>query len=159
MLPELLRIEQLSCEDGLLLILIRIERRDALLGGAVLLVRETGLFQRIQLPVPGQQQRGSVADLQIFRRDGYALGHHILHLIPEVLAVQRHAVAQNVDHALAENAGGQQVQGKFSQVVHHGVAGVAAALIAHHHIVVTGQQIHHAALALVAPVDAYDGTI
>ena len=51
------------------------------------------------------------------------------------------------------------MQGELAELVHHGVAGVAAALIADHHIIVGGDQVHHAALALVAPVDSHDGTI
>ena len=51
------------------------------------------------------------------------------------------------------------MQGKLAQLVDHGVAGVAAALVADDHVIVAGEQIHHAALALVAPVDAYDGAI
>ena len=51
------------------------------------------------------------------------------------------------------------MQGKLAQIIDDGVTGVAAALIAHDHVIVAGEQIHHAALALVAPVDAYDGAI
>ena len=126
---------------------------------AVLLVRQTGLLQAVQVPVPGQQQGGPVADLQVLRGDGHALAGDVLHLGPQALAVQGHAVAQDVHHALAEDAGGQQVQGELAQLVDHGVAGVAAALIADHHIVLAGEEVHHPALALVAPVDAYDGAI
>ena len=51
------------------------------------------------------------------------------------------------------------MQGEFAQVVDHGVSGVAAALVADHDVMVAGQQVYHAALALVAPVDAYNGAI
>ena len=51
------------------------------------------------------------------------------------------------------------MQGKLAELVHHGMAGVAAALIADHHVVVRGHQVYHAALALVSPVDSHDGTI
>ena len=159
MLPQLLRVQQLTGHDGLLLVFIGIEGGNALLGGAVLLVRQTGLLQAVQIPVPGQQQGGAVADLQILGGDGHALRHHVLHLDPQVLAVQSHAVAQDVHHAIPENAGGQQVQGELALVVDDSVAGVAAALIADDHVIVAGQQVHHAALALVAPVDAYNGAI
>ena len=72
---------------------------------------------------------------------------------------ERHAVAENVHHALAEDAAGQQVQGELALIVHDGVARVAAALIAHDHVEMVGEVVDHAALALVAPVDAYDRTI
>ena len=105
------------------------------------------------------RSRCQVADFQVLRRDGHALVHDVGHLSPQALAIQSHAVAQDVHHTLAEDAGGQQVQGKLAELVHHGMAGVAAALIADHHVVVRGHQVYHAALALVSPVDSHDGTI
>ena len=51
------------------------------------------------------------------------------------------------------------MQGELAPLVHYRVSGVAAALVADHHVVVLGQQVHHAALALVAPVNAYNGAI
>ena len=51
------------------------------------------------------------------------------------------------------------MQGKLALLVDDGMTGVAAALIADDHVIVAGQQVHHAALALVAPVDTYDGAI
>ena len=156
MLLQVLGMEQFTGHNRLFLVLVGIEGGNALLGGAVLLVRQSGLLQAVQLPVPGQEQRGPVADLQVLRCDGHAGGPDGVHLTQQVLAVQGHAVAQNVHHTLPENAGGQQVQGKGALVIHHGMAGVAAALIPHHHVKVVGEIIHHAALAFVAPVDPYD---
>ena len=120
---------------------------------------QPGFLQPVQLPVPGQQQGGPVADFQILRRNGHAGGADGVHLTEQVLAVQRHAVAQNVHHALPENAGGQQMQGKGALFIDHGVAGVAAALIPHHHVIVVGKIVHHAALAFVAPVNTYNCTV
>ena len=159
MLPELLGVEKLPGHDRLFLVFVGVEGGDALLGGAVLLIRKALLLQVVQITVPGQQQAGPVADLQIFRGDGDALGHHVLHLRPEALAVHGHAVAQDVHHPVPKNAGGQQMQGEFALFVHHRVSGVAAALVADHYVVVLRQQVHHAALALVAPVDAYNGAV
>jgi hypothetical protein len=51
------------------------------------------------------------------------------------------------------------MQGKFAVFVHHGVARVVAALIAADDVVFLGDQVDHAALALVAPVDAHDCTV
>ena len=106
--------------------------------------------------MPGQQEGGPVADLQILRGNGHPGGPEGVHLRQQVFAVQRHAVAQNVHHTFPENAGGQQVEGEGAPVIHHGMSGVAAALIPHHHVKVVGEIIHHAALAFVAPVDPYD---
>ena len=156
MLLQMLGVEQLSGHHRLFLVLVGIEGGDALLGGAVLLVSQPGFLQTVQLPVPGQQEGGPVADLQILRGDGHPGGPEGVHLRQQVFAVQRHAVAQNVYHTFPENAGGQQVEGEGAPVIHHGMSGVAAALIPHHHVKVVGEIIHHAALAFVAPVDPYD---
>ncbi len=156
---ELPRIEEFPGHDGLFLELVGVEGGDALLGGAVFLVLQAGLLQAVQIPVPGQQQRGPVADFQVVRRDGNALGDDLLHFLPQALTVQGHAVAQDVDDAVPENAGGQQVEGKFALLVDHRVSGVAAALIADDHVVILGDQVYHTALALVAPVDAHNGAV
>lgn len=106
--------------------------------------------------MPGQQQGGAVADLQVLRGNGHALADDILHLGPQALAIQGHAIAQDVHHILAEDTGGEQVQGKLAQLVDHGVSGIAASLVTHHHVVFTGEEVYHPALALVTPVDAHD---
>ena len=51
------------------------------------------------------------------------------------------------------------MQCKFAEFVDDGVTGVAAALIAHDNVIVGADEVDHAALALVAPVDAYDRSI
>ena len=158
-LPEPGLVKEVAHLDARFGVLVGVEGGDALLGGAVLLICKALLFQVVQITVPGQKQAGPVADLQIFRGDGDALGHHVLHLRPEALAVHGHAVAQDVHHPVPKNAGGQQMQGEFALFVHHRVSGVAAALVADHYVVVLRQQVHHAALALVAPVDAYNGAV
>ena len=50
------------------------------------------------------------------------------------------------------------MQRKFPIFVDDGVPRVPAALIAHHNIIVPREQIDHAALSLIAPVDANNGT-
>ena len=155
----MLRVQELARLHGLFLVLVAIERRDALLGRAVLLVGKTRFLERVELAVPGQQQRRAVADLQILRRDDNARGAQRLHLLEQVFAVQRHAVAQDVDNAVAENAARQQVQGKLALFIHHSVARVAAALIADDHVIMVREVVDHAALAFIAPVDTYDRAI
>ena len=158
MLLQVLRVQQFSSQDRFLLVFVRIKRCDALLGGTVFLIRQSCLLQAVQFPVPGQQKRGPVADLQVLRCDRNTLAGHILDLLPEVLRVQRNAVTQDVHHARPENAGGQQMQGKFAVIIDNRVAGVAAALIADHNVIAFCQQVHHAALAFIAPVDSYNCT-
>ena len=48
---------------------------------------------------------------------------------------------------------------KLAVFIDDGVTGIAAALIAHDHIVGLRQQVDHAALTLVAPVDTNDCTM
>ena len=156
---QVVGVQQLAGQDRLLLVLVGIEGGDALLGGAVLLVLQALLLQSVQLPVPGQQQAGPLADHQVLRGDVHAAPADGFDFLEQVLAVQGHAVAQNVHDTGAENAGGQQVQGELALFVDDSVPGVAAALIAHHHVILLGEVVHHAALALVAPVDTHDRAI
>ena len=152
-------IQQLTRQHGLLGELVGIERRNALLGGTKLLVGQTGFLQAVQIPMPGHQQRGTVTDFQVFGGDGHALRLQLGDFLPQVLGVKGNAVAQNVHHALAENTGGQQVQRKLAILIDDGMTGVAAALIANHNVIVLGQQVHHTALAFIAPVNTNDCTI
>ena len=119
----------------------------------------TGLLQRIQVPVPRQQQGSAVTDLQIVGSDGHPGSPELIHFIQQILAIKRNAITQNVHNTLTENAGGEQVQSKGPLVIYDRVTGVAAALITDHDVIVIGEIIYHAALALVSPVDSHDGTI
>ena len=103
-----------------------------------------------------QADRSAIADLEIFGGDGYSRLAETSDLTEEVLKVYDHTVAHDIDSALAKNARGEEVENKLSLVVHHSVSGVVAALITDDHVIVGGEQIDHTALALVAPVDAYD---
>src|SRR5699024_1202173 len=70
--------------------------------------------------------------------------------------INDHAVAHDADDVGPQDAGGQQVQNELAPLVLDGVAGVVAALVADHDIVILAEQVDHAALALVAPVDPSD---
>ena len=155
MLAQVLGVAQLAHHDGLLLVLVGVDRRDAAQGGAVLLVLQPGLLQTVEGAVEGEDDGGAVGDLEVLRGDGNAGGLEVCNLLGEVLEVDDGAVAQHVDDALGEDARGDEVQGELAVLVHHGVAGVVAALIADDDVIIGGDQIDHAALALVAPVDAY----
>ena len=156
---QIVRVEQFPGLNGLLLVLVGVKRRNALFGGAVLFVLQPVLFQFVQSDMPGQHQRGTVADFQIFGRDGNALCCDTFDLSPKVCQIQSNTVTQNIDNALSENAGGKQMQGKLPVLIDDGVTGVAAALIPHDHIIILGEQVYHAALALIAPVDSNDCTV
>ena len=51
------------------------------------------------------------------------------------------------------------MQGKFAIFVDHGVARIVSALIADDNIIFLCDQVDHAALALIAPVHAYDRAV
>ena len=159
MLIKMLGMQEFSRHNGLFLVFIGVKRRNALLGGAVLFILQPGFLQTVLKTVPGQQQRRPVADFQIVRGDGHALPGDILHFLPQVFRVNGDAVPEDIHDTLPENAGGQQVQGKFAVLIDNGMAGIAAALIADNDVIVFGQQIDHASLALVTPVDADDYSI
>ena len=156
---EILGIEQLAGLDGLFLVFVAVNRRDAPLGGAVSPVLEAGLLQRVQIPVEGEDQRGAVGDAEVIRGDVDTGGAEIGDLLPKMLAVDDDAVAQHIDDTLAEDARGDQMKGELAVFVDDGVAGVVAALVADDHVVLLGDKVDHAAFALVAPVDAYDSAI
>ena len=70
-----------------------------------------------------------------------------------MVGVDDHTVAHHADNIGTEDAGGQQVQHELATLVLHGMTSVVAALIARNNIILLADQIDHAALALVAPVD------
>ena len=87
---------------------------------------------------------------------GDAAVSQALQLGEELRHVQGHAVADDVDGVGVEHAGGELVQGKLPIVADDGVTRVRAALEADDHVGLLGQEIGDLALALVAPVGAYD---
>ena len=73
--------------------------------------------------------------------------------------IEHDAVADQVHHARAEDADGQQVGGVFLAADADGVAGVGAAAVADDDVGVLGEEIDDLALALVAPLQADDAGI
>ena len=69
--------------------------------------------------------------------------------------VDHHAVADHVVHARREDSGRDEVQREVLAVGQHdGVAGVVAALVAHHPLDLAAEQVGGLALALVTPLGA-----
>ncbi|CDE04112.1 putative uncharacterized protein [Anaerotruncus sp. CAG:390] len=155
-LLQRLGVSEVAHADGLFHILVAVYGTDAAAGRAELGVAESVLFKDVELLVIRQADRSAIADLEIFGGDGYSRLAETSDLTEEVLKVYDHTVAHDIDSALAKNARGEEVENKLSLVVHHSVSGVVAALITDDHVIVGGEQIDHTALALVAPVDAYD---
>lgn len=73
-------------------------------------------------------------------------------LVIEVLQVDDHAVAHDIDDLRAEYAGREKVEDELSSRIYDGVTRVVAALITADYILFLGEKVDHAALALVSPV-------
>ena len=145
--------------DGAPADLVLIGRADAALGGADLAVSRFGLAQRVELAVERQDQRGILGDAQIVAADVDAELLDLGDLLGERPGIDHHAVADHRELALAHDAGGQQRQLVGGAVDHERVAGIVAALEAHHDIGALRQPIDDLALALVAPLGADDHDI
>ena len=73
-----------------------------------------------------------------------------------MLQIDDHAVAHDIDDLGPQDAGRQQVQDEFAQMVHDGMSRVVAALVTDHNVIILGEQVDHTALSLVAPVNPGD---
>ena len=142
--------------DALLAVLVGVHRGDAAAGGTELLIGQALLLHHVLQAVIGQADDGLLADLEVFRGDGDALLGQAADLTHQVLQVDDHAVAHDVDGGLPEDAGGQQVQDEGALVIDDGVACIIAALIATDNVIIGGKQVHHTALAFISPVDSND---
>ena len=113
----------------------------------------------IERAVEGEDDGGTLRDLQILRRDADAVRTEIVDLAAQVFQIDDDAVAEHIHNALGENAGRDEMQGKLAVLIDDGMAGVVAALIANDNIIILCDEVDHAALAFIAPVDADDCTI
>ena len=154
---ECVAVGELAHAQRLFHVLVRVGGGDAAAGGAELLVRQTILLQAVEQLVVRHADDGLVADFQVLRRDGDAAGAQALDLVEHVLGINDHAGAEHVHGLVAQDTARHEIEHELALVVDDGVAGVVAALIAHDDVVLLAEQVDHAAFALVAPVDAYDG--
>ena len=104
MYPELELLGETE-HDGLLLIFIGINGRDAAQRGAVLPILQAGLLQTVECAVEGKDDGGTLRDLQILRRDADAVRTEIVDLAAQVFQIDDDAVAEHIHNALGENAG------------------------------------------------------
>ncbi len=133
--------------------LVFVGRADAAPGGADLL-RALGHFARlIERLVIGQDQRAGFGNLQA-RLGIDAGGLQFVEFLDQRLGRQHHAVADVADDTIAQDAGGHQVQYRLLAADHQRVAGIVAALEAHHALRMVGEPVDDLALAFVAPLRA-----
>ncbi len=102
-----------------------------------------------------KQELGALGDEQpAARRHAEAL--ELVDLVEERLRVDHHAVAEDAAHVGAQDARRDEVQREVAVAEPHGVAGVVAALIAHHGVEGRGDQVDDLPLAFVSPLHAED---
>ena len=149
-------MENVPHTNGFFHILVRIHGGDAATRRTKLLVAKSVFFEAVLRHVVGTTHDCLVADFEIVGRDDDAAFSEPCNLFAKVLDVHNHTVAHNVDFVFSQYAGRQKIEHKLAFVVYDGVSRVVSALIAHHHVLRLGEQIDHASLAFVAPVDTND---
>ena len=88
--------------------------------------------------------------------DVHAAPAQAVELLDQHLGIDDHAVADHAGLARIEDPGRDQVELELVAVADDRVAGVVAALEAHHHLGALGEQVDDLALALVAPLGSDD---
>ena len=91
-------------------------------------------------------------ELELRRALQQALIGHFADLQKQGGRIDHHAVADDADFLAMHDTAGDQVQNGFLVFHDQGVAGVGAALKAHHHVGELGVDVHHLALAFVPPL-------
>ncbi len=127
--------------------LVGVGRADAAAGGADGRALGGGFAGGVLGLVIGHDHVRLVADAQVVRGDGDAAGDELVDLREQHFGVEHDAVADDVHHAGAEDADGQQVRGVFLPADADGVAGVGAAAVADDDVGLLGEEIDDLALA------------
>lgn len=102
---------------------------------------------------------GLFADAQARGSHVNAAGRQMVHLAEKDRRVQHHAVADQTDFAVVQDAGRDEVQNGFLALDLDGVPGVVAALKADNDLAPGAEHVHNLALALVAPLRADDDRV
>ena len=153
-LPQALLVKQVAHLHADLGVLVGVEGGNAALGGTKGTAGQTLLLIGVLEHVIGHEDLTALRDDEV--GGGDALVGDGLQLVHQLADVQGHAVADDVGDVGVEGAGGEDVKGKAAVIVDDGVARVGSALKADDHVGRFGQHIGDLALALVAPVGAYD---
>ena len=140
--------------DGAAADLVLVGRTDAAPGGADAVAELDDLARDIELLMQRQDQRGILGDAQVVRRHRDALLGEPVDLLDQRARIEHDAVADDRQLARPHHAGGQQRQLVGDAVDDERVAGIVAALEAHHDVGLLRQPVDDLALALVAPLGA-----
>ena len=152
-------VGEVADPDGTPCRLVLVGRADAAAGGAdlagTLIAAFAGELARpVQLAVQRQDQGRVLGDAQGVGADGDALGAQALDLLEQGPGVDHDTVADQRELALAHHARGQERELVGDAVDDQRVAGIVAALEAHHHVGPLAEPVDDLALALVAPLGA-----
>ncbi len=101
---------------------------------------------------------GAVADAQVVL-DADAPAAKRTDLSQQNLRVDDDARADDRHEVRPQDAAGHQVQGELFRADPDGMAGIGAAAVADRQVVLLGKQIDDFALALIAPLQAYDAGV
>ncbi len=153
-LAQPLLVKEVADLNAGLGVFIGIEGGDAGLGRAEGPAGQPLLLIAVLQHMIGHQQLRPLRDDQI--GGGHALVGDALQLCDQFFDVQRHAVSDDIGYMGIERTGGEDMQCKSAVVVDDGMTGIGAALKADDNIGGLRQHIGDFALALVAPVCAYD---
>ncbi|KMO72613.1 hypothetical protein MOBUDSM44075_03956 [Mycolicibacterium obuense] len=147
------RVEHVGDADALPGDLVLVARADTAAGGADLLAACVALHDLVDGHVIGHQQ------VRVGRQQQpigvHAAVFEAAQLGQQHARVDDDAVADHVGHAGRQNARRNEVQGEvLPRRKHHRVAGVVAALVAHHPLNPSTEQVGGLTFALVAPLGA-----
>ena len=135
--------------------LVLVSGADAALGGADLhAIAGRLLAMRVELAVQREDQRRVLGDLEIIGGYRDALLAQPLDLADEEMRIDDDAIADDRELARPHDAGGQQRELIGLAVDDQRMAGVVAALEAHHDIGLEREPVDDLAFAFVAPLGA-----
>jgi hypothetical protein len=135
--------------------LVRVRRADALPGRAELAPAALALVEPVEGDVPRHQEVGALGDPQVRGRHAALLER--VDLVHQEAEVDDHARSQDARGVRVEDARGNEMQLERPPLVHDGVSGVVAALVADDEIRLLREEVRDLALALVAPLRSDDG--
>ena len=153
---QIVHIQQITGTDAFFHIFIAVDISYAATGRTEFFAGQPFFFQAIQTHMEGKRQHGTVADLQVLRRNFNSALTEFFNFAGQMSQVNHHAVTHHTGNTRTENAGRKKIQHELTPFVDYGVPGVVSALIPHHNILSVRKQIDHAALAFIAPVDPND---
>jgi hypothetical protein len=112
-------------------------------------------LEQLLSSVPGKDHVSPIAQHQV-AVDLHAAGDEAVDLLQDAGRIDHHATGDHALHLGAENAAGNERQLVGLPAGDHGVAGVAAALVADDDFVLIGQQVDEFSLGFVSPLQPND---